>query len=378
VLGKWLGTTLALPAATLAVLLVLAGPAPAQATAPTPDAATAATAAAAAASPDVSVAAIDGVVGDEQDNALGGVCVVFYLQGNWDGAVVTSGDGSFSFTAAAPGDQQLAVFRPSVPGDCDSAPLATGPVPEWYSDVPLAFTDAHATVPDANAALVADTSNSLKICLGERELYTGSCAPRQGKVTGPGVISGRVVQAGDTPLAQACVFVLPQAADSDGYPAITDTDGRYRVTGLPIGNYVVGVIPPFDVGQGPCRFDNGPPPVPAAGALQPEWYGNAWVDLAVAGNVQDIYPFALAAGATSVAPDAAGIDVCITNDPATVTPRPPCSTVAAESTTAGPALAFTGPRDQTVPIAVGLGALLVGLALVAAARRGRPTPRPGT
>ncbi len=368
----------------VAAVMTLAGPVSAQVTVvpadPTPSTTAPAAPIAPTVEPDahatteVGVASIDGVVGDDQDNALSGICVVFYAQGAWNGFAITGTDGTFGFTPAQPGAQQVAIFRPSTAGDCDAAPLAEGPVPEWYQDVALAFGDPRTAVPDANAGSVVDPSG-LTICLGERTLYTGGCSPRVPQATGPGVISGRVVQAGDVPLAQACVFVLPQTSGGDGYPAITDADGRYSVTGLPIASYVIGVIPPFDIGQGPCRFDNGPPPIPPEGELQHEWYSNSWVDLAAAVNQPDVYSFAVAAGATPVTPDAVGIDLCLTADPATVVPRPPCSAVA--GAISDPVLAFTGARDQTALVGLGAGAILLGAGLVFGAGRGRATRRRG-
>ncbi len=296
------------------------------------------------------------------------------MNGVWDGFQITNGDGSWSFAPGTSEDQQLAFFRPSVQGDCTSTPQFSGPVPEWFEDVKLGFSDPMKATPDPNAKFVSDGSSGLMICLGENELYTGGCSPKGGdrQPTGPGKLSGRVVQPGDLPVAQACVFLLPKGGDG-GWPAITDAEGRWSITDLPTDmSFVVGVVPPFDTGQGPCKFDEGPPPVPPAGGLQPEWYANAWINLASPDLDNDVYAYAVSTGAEPVVANDAELDVCLTTDPGGTTARAACEVAAAEAV-AG-TLPLTG-HDTTVPALAGSVVLLVGLALVAGARRGRPSPR---
>lgn len=112
--------------------------------------------------------------------------------------------------------------------------------------------------------------------------------------------------------------------------SVTGGDGRWKITDLPIDfPLVVGVMPPFDVGLGPCRSE-GPPPVPAVGQPQPEFFTNTWVDLDDEAVATDAYSWGIAHGAQSTTNSKSGIDLCLTTDPGTVVPRPPC--VAATST----------------------------------------------
>ncbi|MBK8795528.1 MAG: carboxypeptidase regulatory-like domain-containing protein [Anaerolineales bacterium] len=58
----------------------------------------------------------------------------------------------------------------------------------------------------------------------------------------PGALAGRVVDAQGEPIAGATVLV----AQADGAPhqAITDADGRYRIVGIPPGQYVPAAVAP--------------------------------------------------------------------------------------------------------------------------------------
>ncbi len=127
---------------------------------------------------------------------------------------------------------------------------------------------------------------------------------------------------GRRPISQACIFALGSSGAVG--QAITATDGRWTISGLPVNlPLAVGVIPPFDIGLGPCR-SNGVPPAPAAGQLQPEFYLNTWVNLADPGLEEDPYGVAIARGAQSITNSRSAIDVCLTTDAGTVVPRPSC------------------------------------------------------
>jgi hypothetical protein len=339
------------------------------------------------------------VANGETSQPLDGICVVFYsVDGRaWDGATITNGDGFWSFTPAVSGAQRIAVFRPSVPGDCDSLPLATGPVPEWVYDVSLKPADPRTATPPPEAAMVVDGTDRVDICLGDTTEFRGGC---DRKLTGTGTLAGTVVEMGERPVDAACIYVLTDLpGDSDvGWDAMTDATGHWQVKGLPTDrSYYVGVIGPFATSAGPCHTDNGPPPAPAAGELQPEFYANAWVDLGSPDLDTDPAGYAARNGAVAVEVGASDVDVCLTTEPGSTTLRADCTettsdttptTAAAAATTAGPAAATTESqapaatattgtlpltgRDPAGPAAVGAVLVAAGGAAVLASRRRRP------
>ena len=87
---------------------------------------------------------------------------------------------------------------------------------------------------------------------------------QRASTTGPGVIAGIVVNAQREPVAEATVQVFPaptaepQNGRAEREPfttsaigqATTDAQGRFRITGLPLGEYLVGArarsSPPSD------------------------------------------------------------------------------------------------------------------------------------
>ena len=159
------------------------------------------------------------------------------------------------------------------------------------------------------------------------------------------VFSGRVVTIGSRPIDQACIVVIHPDNTVTG-PGVTDGDGRWRVTGLPNDTpLVVGVIPP-SASDPPCQFE-GPPPAPAAGQLQPEFYRNIWVDLNPDPNnplFQNPYAWAIEQGATTVTNSTSGLDVCVTTDAGDVVPRPSC-----DPATPTPTPTTSPPEATTTP-----------------------------
>jgi hypothetical protein len=151
------------------------------------------------------------------------------------------------------------------------------------------------------------------------------------QVSGPGAaVSGVVVTEGGVPVANACVYALQATDGPDSNPlvgyAITGADGSYAIDTIPVDtDIVIGFSPPFSGPDGPCTTPNGPPPVPAPGALQAVWYRNVFLDLSSPQLEVDPYGFALQAGATTVRAGASGIDACLTSAPAAIVPRPSCS-----------------------------------------------------
>jgi Carboxypeptidase regulatory-like domain len=66
-----------------------------------------------------------------------------------------------------------------------------------------------------------------------------------------GTISGIVFDAMRQPAARATVHVLSKGSDSNGSSALTDDQGRYKVWGVPKGEYIVRANPPSkDKGDG--------------------------------------------------------------------------------------------------------------------------------
>ena len=167
-------------------------------------------------------------------------------------------------------------------------------------------------------------------CLAPAKLPTHCTAPTT-------TLSGRVVEKGPVPVSQACIFALGPSGPVG--QTITGEDGRWTITDLPIEfPFVIGVIPPFDIGLGPCRPEDGPPPVPPAGHSTGDVYQHLG-DLADQALLSDPYGWGTARGAQSITNTRSGIDVCLTTDPGTVIPRPSCDA-------ATPTPQPTGPADD--------------------------------
>jgi hypothetical protein len=329
--------------ALVALSAAIASPANAQ-TAPEPGPGSTTTTTVAPSGPTVQAIGVSGFVANEKSQPLAGICVAFYVSATSvpAGSTLTLGDGSWSSPPSiVAGPSKIVAFRPTVVGDCTSAPKITGPVPEWYADVAVTLPLTPPAAPPATD--VADTTTNVAICLGRTTLYSGTCTATP-RPSGTGVISGIVVKTGP----------------------------------LPIGRlFVVGALPPFNVGQGPCVLPDGPQPTFAAGELQPVWFAGVWLNPAAAALDSNPYTYAVSVGATPVADGATAIDACLSNSAGTVVPRPACTaaatavTAAAATATTIPAasLAHTGGRDPVTPAALGAVLLALGMACVIGARR---------
>jgi hypothetical protein len=146
-------------------------------------------------------------------------------------------------------------------------------------------------------------------------------------------LSGRVTTTNATPLGQACIFVLSPLAV---FQAITDASGNWSIDGLPDDYlFAVAAVAPFTGSIGPCA-NEGPPPAPEPGELQPVFYDDIWIDLTdpdlVEGRV-NAYDYAIARGAVSFADSTTGLDLCLTSAPGNVVPRPSCLQVPTTTTT---------------------------------------------
>ena len=295
-------------------------------------------------------------------------CVVFSPvaspgQTNYDS---TNGDGSWSFTTDENGPFNLA-FYTTANGDC-SQPILPNPVPSWYINQPLTGTDEHTITPPPGAAAVPGGASGIIACLGATALPTAAC------VVPDGVLSGTVDTTGPVPLADVCVVMLDSQGNGVG-EAISDANGNWSITGLPrTYNVVVVFLPGASDPGSPCANNNGPPPVPAAGALQPVFYNNIWVNLADPALLNDPYTWALAHGATLVTASTTTLDACITTAAGSIVPRPSC-TPTTPMTPAGSAsgddvLANTGTPIRSLT-AGGTVLALLGAFLLQVGRRRR-------
>ncbi|HEY5891005.1 MAG TPA: hypothetical protein VIW94_09930, partial [Acidimicrobiia bacterium] len=135
------------------------------------------------------------------------------------------------------------------------------------------------------------------------------------------------------PVNQACIFVLATGAV---FPGITDANGEWSIGGLPDDySFAVGIVPPFVGTFGPCA-ENGPPPIPGPGELQPVFAGDVWIDLSdpnLTGGLGDPFVFSSNAGATIFSDTTSGIEACLTNAPGSQVPRPSCQLAATTTST---------------------------------------------
>jgi hypothetical protein len=287
------------------------------------------------------------------------------------------GDGTWSFNTAESGPFNLA-FYTTANGDC-SQPILPTPVPSWYINQPLSGTDEHVITPPPGATTVDAGTSGIVACLGATALPTAPCATPQVD------LSGHVDTTGPVPLANVCVFALDSSGNGVAL-AMTDAQGNWSMAGLPADfNVVVAFIPFFGGTDNPCGQGSGGggnPPVPPAGALQPVFYGNVWINLADPVLLNDPYTWAVARGATVLNAPTANVNACITTAAGTVVPRPSCSptaavvaangqtTPAAAAPSASPLLAFTGATFLPL-VTFGSGLLVAGLALLAISSIGR-------
>ncbi len=276
------------------------------------------------------------------------------------------GDGSWSIDPGTPGDYNVAFYATGT-GNC-ADPITPSPVPSWYQNQPVAGNNPSNITAPAGAQAVAAGTTGIVACLGATALPTGCAEP----IT---KLSGTVYAVGHVPVASACVFVIPSSGNVSG--SITDPQGQWAVAGLPVGTgFVVGVVPPFNGPNGPCTTTNGPPPKPPAGALQPVFYKDIWIDLAAPALSTDTYTYALTLGATAITQSTARITVCLSTAAGNVVPRPTCDPPAPATTTTiplpNPAPAATIPATGSnpgAPLGLAIAAIALGLAVIILSRR---------
>lgn len=280
---------------------------------------------------------------------LGDGCVIWRPVGSPEKNQVSgvNGDGSWSFQSSSPGPFVVG-FYARTDDDCNKA-IGTSYVPSWYLGKPLNGTDPASADPAEGATTVKVGSNTAA-CLSKTTLVV-SCAE-------PVSLSGRVTVAGGGPAPYTCVFALPPSGE--GQVTVADANGYWSAKGLPNDvQFIVGFIAAFGPPDEPCKGE-GPPPTPPAGALQPVFYRNVWVDLAtLTANDSQInaYDWAIEHGAQLVPGNSATINACLSTVAGSVVPRPDClnppptTTSSSASTSTATAPATTDTATVTVTAA---------------------------
>ena len=239
--------------------------------------------------------------------------------------------GAWSFDSSSAGPFLLS-FYVARGGNC-ADPIDRSHRPSWFANQAFTSgdTDPVTARPPVGVTLTKVDAGTTGVvaCLGVEEL-PGTCAIPDT------ALSGRVFGSGPEPIQQACVLAFGHAGFLSG--AITDTDGRWSIPDLPVATpLVVGVLPPLDLGNGPCVFGDGMPASPAEGELQPEFYPNTWIDLADPRLVTQSYEYGAGRGARVLTDSVNGITVCLTTDAGDVVSRSAC-------TATSPLLLFFGTR----------------------------------
>jgi hypothetical protein len=309
---------------------------------------------------------VSGVLRDAKTGApIANSCVAYRLTSvtstATNGTTRVGDKGEWSIDEVNPGPFYIG-FYVTEDGDCSHAPL-TGPDnyrASWYRGHPFFGTNPSIALPPRDADPVFAGSN-IVACLGtDNALPTACTTPNK-------TASGRVVGVGPKPIFRACIVAIG-ANDTELGFAMSDADGRWKLRGLPINyDYIVGVIPPLKTGEGPCKTgaDDGPPPAPRSGALQPEFYDDTWVDLSDP-NLRDKNAFVWATDPDSPHPAIAlrnnrtGIDFCLTTETGRDTERGSCDPVTPTiSQSTRPTLAATGGPSLLTPT-LGASLLLLG------------------
>ncbi len=280
---------------------------------------------------------------------LGEGCVIWRPAGSLDSNQIAwvNGDGSWSFQSSSPGPFDIG-FYIRTDNNCNSA-IGTSYLPSWYLGKPMTGNDP-AKVTPADGASQVKAGSSTEACLSKTALVV-TCAE-------PAVLSGRVTVPGGGPAPYTCVFAL--GPSGEGQLSVADAGGNWTATGLPNNmQFIVGFIAAFGPPEQPCQFD-GPPPTPPAGALQPVFYRNVWVDLATltADDSQvNAYDWAIEHGAQLVPGNSANIDACLSTVAGSVVPRPDC--LNPPPTSSSPASTQTVTADPTTASATSTATVTV-------------------
>jgi hypothetical protein len=174
--------------------------------------------------------------------------------------------GQFAISPVPAGKYRLvAVKTDAVPSRIDAAFLA----PLWAGALPVSYALAERKTidlvvsSDAITRIVNATGSSLMqnpATIGPRTIVPGAPAgaPMPTAPQGPGVISGIVTDADGRPVAGAQIQILRRVMLNNvpqlgayGPPALTDANGAYRITGVPIGPALIAALAyPFAVVPG--------------------------------------------------------------------------------------------------------------------------------
>jgi hypothetical protein len=254
------------------------------------------------------------------------------------------------------------------------------------------FLDVDASVPPGTGANLDAIVTSAT--LPDTDVYATANVSTNPPV-GTTSLSGTVLTEGGLPVEGACIFVL--SSPLFVFQALTDSAGNWSLSDLPdTYSYVVAAVAPFQGSFGPCA-NNGPPPVPGPGDLQPVFYDDIWIDLSdpeLTGGQGDPYVFAVNAGATVLTSSTSEIESCLTPAPPEANPRPLCTAQVTTTTTTTTTMSVSttstapdvdaGVTTTTVPVTLpftgtsttslfAIGSLLIvfGAATLLAVRRTR-------
>lgn len=297
-------------------------------------------------------------------------------------ATITDSDGRWTFADLRSNTTYVVAVIPPFALDGKSCVAENGPVPppegalqpEFYANVWFDLgaeqqlkDDAYGWAVKLGAQVLAGSTKGIDVCLTAEAggvQPRSDCDPPELDTT----LSGRVTGYGPVPINQACLFVFDKTGAIG--QAISDPDGRWSATGLPNDHpLTVGVLPPFSGKEGPCQFDDGPPPIPVDGELQPEFYANVWINLNSEALRSDPYAWGIKRGAEVIENSTSGINICLTTDLGTAKTRGSCTPAASPPgqlpdppAAPGDTLADTG-GPAAVLLLIGF-ALLIGAGLV--------------
>ena len=225
--------------------------------------------------------------------------------------------GGWSFASSSPGPFFLS-FHVASEGDCANT-IDDSYLPSWFENRAFApgGADPDTALPPVGLTKVDGGTTGVVACLGTDRLPDACTVPDT-------TLSGRVVSGGSEPVPLACVIVFGRQGFLRG--AITDRDGRWTIPDLPVDDAViVGVLPPIDLGNGPCVFGEDALAPLGEGELQPEFYPDSWLDLSDPRLMTQAFDYGTGRGASVLTGSAVGVNVCLTTDPGDVMPRSSCS-----------------------------------------------------
>ena len=223
---------------------------------------------------------------------LSDVCIVWSPAADPGSNTVlwSNGNGTFSIETDEPGAIDIGFFVPENDYDCYGG-IGSDRVPSWLDGEALSGATAMDAVAPVDAQHVAPGTGGIVACLGiSAPVASTDC------VTPDVMLSGHVVGVDGKPV-KACVFVLGEESNAMG-PFVTAPDGTWTASGLPRSTeFAVAFLPYFEGEFGDCA-DDGPPPAPGPGELQPAFLGNIWIDFTDESLFEDPRGWGIERGAT--------------------------------------------------------------------------------